>query len=58
MPVSIDYQPSLHFLYLGAKYLQKAFAKFDEETGIKTSAISAFVQLYEDIYGALAEGGN
>jgi hypothetical protein len=51
MPIIIDFQPDPHFLYLAAKYLQKAFAKFDTETGIKIEAISAYDQLYEDLYG-------
>lgn len=52
VPISADYQPDPHFLYLAAKYLQKAFARFDEETGVKTEAPSAFDLLYEDLYGA------
>jgi len=51
VPLVPDYQPSPYFLYLSAKYLQKAFTKFDDETGITITSISAFDQLYDDIYG-------
>lgn len=51
VPLVKDYRIEPYFLYLGAKYLQKAFAKFDEETGIKIETTSAFDQLYDDLYG-------
>jgi len=51
VPTVRDFGIEPHFLYLGAKYLQKAFAKFDEATGIEIESVSAFDQLYEDIYG-------
>lgn len=55
VPISADYPPDPHFLYLAAKYLQKTFAKFDTETDIKTESISAYDQLYEDLYGKDSE---
>lgn len=51
VPVVRDFGMEPHFLYLGAKYLQKAFSKFDEKTGIKVESVSAFDQLYDDLYG-------
>ena len=51
VPIVRDFGIEPHFLYLSAKYLQKAFAKFDEETGIKIDGVCAFDQLCEDIYG-------
>lgn len=45
IPVVMEFEPDLHWLYLCGKYLQKVFAKFDEKTGVRISEVSAFQQL-------------
>ena len=36
-----DFPLDPHYLYLGAKYLQKTFASFDKETGVSIDGLSA-----------------
>lgn len=43
--------PDLHFFYLTAKYLNRAFLKFDEKMQITVEEKSAYDQLCKDLYG-------
>ena len=45
IPQALEQDVDPHYLYLAAKYLQKAFAMFDETTGFDFQGSSAFEQL-------------
>ena len=47
--VSLDLQPDPYWLLLAGKYLEKAFNRFDQETGVISDMPSAYVQLREDL---------
>lgn len=53
VPTVFDHSPNSHFLYLCAKYLDRAFERFDEALNIKIEGVSAFQQLREDLREAL-----
>jgi hypothetical protein len=44
-----DLGPDPHYLYLAAKYMQKAFSAFDAHTNIDTQSPSAFARLCETL---------
>jgi hypothetical protein len=45
IPQALEQDVDPHYLYLAAKYIQKAFAMFDETTGFDFQGSSAFEQL-------------
>lgn len=55
LPAIKEADPSIRWLYLAAKYLQKTFAKFDDMTGVKSSEKSAFKLLCEWLDGEDSE---
>ncbi len=42
IPIDPDIEPSVHYFYLAAKYLQKTFKTFDSKTELKPKSESAF----------------
>jgi hypothetical protein len=49
LPAIEEFDPSLHWLTLAAKYLQRTFAKFDEETGVVSKEKSAYQTLLDSL---------
>jgi hypothetical protein len=49
IPQALEQELDPHYLYLAAKYLQKAFATFDETIGLDFQGFSAFEQLCDSL---------
>lgn len=55
LPRVIDYNPSIHYIHLAGKYLDKSFKKFDLKYNVVEEDDSAYVILLEDLNKALSD---
>ena len=55
LAVSIDYEPSLYWFELAAKYLEKTFTLFDAKTNVVSTVVSAYKQLLVNLESATSE---
>lgn len=58
LPRVIDYNPSIHYIHLAAKYLDKSFKRFDHKYNSAKGDDSAYVILLEDLNKALSNEEN